>query len=79
MTVYKPIEQLARKAAESAIELVQNRKLSEENLSEYDDGSNMVPYLKIDPVSVTAENMDEVIINSGFHLREDVYLHVQSN
>ena len=79
MTVYKPIEQLARKAAESAIELVQNRKLSEENLSEYDDGSNMVPYLKIDPVSVTAENMDEVIINSGFHLREDVYLNVQSN
>ncbi len=79
MTVYKPIEQLAKKAAESAIGLARKEKLSEENISEYDDGSHIVPYLKIDPVSVTSANMDEVIINSGFHLREDVYLNVQSN
>jgi D-xylose transport system substrate-binding protein len=30
----------------------------------------------LEPTAVTAENMDEVIINSGFHLKEDVYLNV---
>jgi D-xylose transport system substrate-binding protein len=30
----------------------------------------------IEPTAVTADNMDEVIINSGFHLKEDVYLNV---
>ena len=40
------------------------------------DGTYEIPCLKIEPVSVTAENMDEVIIKSGFHLKEDVYLNV---
>ncbi len=35
-----------------------------------------VPYLGLAPVAVTAENMDEVIIESGFHLRDEVYLNV---
>ena len=30
----------------------------------------------IDPVAVTAENIDEVIIGSDFHTREDVYRNV---
>ncbi len=75
MTVYKPIEKLAGKAAESAIKLVQGEEIEGE-LAEYDDGAKTVPYLKIEPISVTAQNIDEVIINSGFHLKEDVYLNV---
>lgn len=35
-----------------------------------------VPYYTIPPVAVTAENMDEVIIDSDFHTREDVYRNV---
>ena len=77
MTVYKPIEKLAKKAAEAAVALAKGEELSEEELSEYDDGKKTVPYLKIETVSVTADNMDEVIIKSGFHLKEDVYLNVQ--
>ena len=30
------------------------------------------------PVEVTKENMDEVIIKGGFHSREDVYLNVKT-
>ena len=78
MTVYKPIEQLAKKAAEAAVKLGSGEGLSDEELSEYDDGKKVVPYLKIETISVTAENMDEVIIKSGFHLKEDVYLNVQA-
>ncbi len=76
MTVYKPIEKLAQSAAQSAVQLAQGQGVEDENLSQYDDGSGMVPYLKIDPVSVTESNINEVIIKSGFHLKEDVYLNV---
>ncbi len=79
MTVYKPIEKLAKKAAEAAVAMAKKEALPEEGtLSEYDDGNGMVPYLKIEPIGVTAENIDEIIINSGFHLKEDVYLNVPS-
>lgn len=76
MTVYKPIEELATKAAECAVALA-----NEETLSEAEtilDGTNLVPYVKVMPVKVTKENMDEVIINGGFHLRDEVYLNVDS-
>ena len=76
MTVYKPIEKLAQKAAQSAVMLAEGQGVEDENLSQYDDGTGKVPYLKIDPVSVTESNINEVIIKSGFHLKEDVYLNV---
>ncbi len=36
-----------------------------------------VPYYGIEPVAVTAENMDSVIIDSDFHTEEDVYLNTE--
>ncbi|WP_029231033.1 sugar ABC transporter substrate-binding protein [Butyrivibrio sp. VCB2006] len=76
MTVYKPIEKLAKRAAEAAVMLASGEELSEDELSNYYDGKKDVPYLKIETISVSKDNMDEVIVNSGFHLKEDVYLNV---
>ena len=78
MTVYKPIEKLAQKAAQCAVTMAEGKNLDDANLSGYDDGAGTVPYLKIDPVSVNESNINEVIIKSGFHLKEDVYLNVPS-
>ena len=50
------------------------KELSE--LGVMDDGTYDVPYYSIDPVAVTRENMDETIIESGFHTEEEVYLNV---
>ncbi len=72
MTVYKPIEKLAKKAAECAVQLASGEKIDTEDTIE--DGRYDVPYVKIDPIAVTKDNLDEEIIDSGFHLREDVYL-----
>lgn len=72
MTVYKPVERLAVQAAVAAVELAQGKKMETEDF--IDDGVYQVPYIKLDPVGVTAENMDETIIKGGFHLPEDVYL-----
>ena len=74
MTVYKPVEKLAQQAARCAIELGEGRSVEAE--STIDDGSYQVPYMTLEPVSVYADNMDEVIVNSGFHLKEDVYLNI---
>lgn len=74
MTVYKPIEKLAVKAAECAVALSKHEHIEDEETIL--DGSNLIPYVKIEPVRVTKDNMDEIIIDGGFHLREDVYLNV---
>lgn len=78
MTVYKPVEKLARCAAEYTVRLVKEGSITPEgeDTVNIDDGSYMVPYVGIEPISVSKENIDEVIIDSGFHLHEDVYLNV---
>ncbi len=76
MTVYKPIEKLAQKAAEAAVKMAEGEELKGDEMSVYFDGAKTIPYLKIEPIAVTKNNIDEVIIKSGFHLKEDVYLNV---
>lgn len=46
-------------------------------LSTFPDGTYEVPYYAIEPVAVTKENMDEIIIGDDFHTKEDVYLNVE--
>lgn len=72
MTVYKPIEKMASLAAENAIKLARGEEIIIKETTI--DGRYKVPSIKLDPVAVTIENLDEVIIDSGFHVREEVYL-----
>lgn len=73
MTVYKPVEKLARRAAECAVTLAKGEELK--TAGTFFDGAQEVPYIGLEPVAVTAANMD-VIIEDGFHMREDIYLNV---
>ena len=74
MTVYKAVEEQAKAAAEYACALANGEEPDiQETLS---DGTYDVPYYTIDPVAVTKDNLDEIIIDSGFHTREEVYLNV---
>ena len=54
----------------------EGEEIDDTDFSEFEDDNRKIAFLKIDPVSVTAQNMDDVIIKSGFHLQEDVYLNV---
>ena len=82
MTVYKPIEQEASTAATLAVMLGNGEDIGSADC-EYpvtettNDGEYEIPYYKITPVAVTKENMDEVVIDGGFHTHEDVYLNVK--
>lgn len=75
MTVYKSVDKLASISAEYAI------ALAKEEMPKFEqtitDGTYMIPYVALEPVAVDKSNMDEIIIDSGFHLKEDVYLNVQ--
>lgn len=74
MTVYKPIEQLARRAAELVVRIAQGEEIEVNN--EVNDGTYDVPYESLDPIAVTKENMDDVITGQ-YHERSDIYLNVQ--
>ena len=76
MTVYKPVERLATRAAEEAVALAKNEEIAGEDVTLIDSGAYKVPYIGLEPISVNRDNIDEVIIGSGFHLKEDVYLNV---
>ena len=81
MTVYKPVEKLAKKAAEYACLLAENKEIpTEDEETMYkviSDGTYQIPSVVLEPISVDANNMKEVIIDSGFHFEEDVYLNVR--
>ena len=76
MTVFKSIDQLAKQTAQYAVRLADDEPM---DLSEtFYDGSGDVPFLKLTPIAVTKETMDREIIDSGFHLKSEVYLNVDS-
>ena len=74
ITVYKPVEKLASKAAQYAVDFAKGKEVKVDNT--INDGKYDVPYVALEPISVNRNNIDEIIIDSGFHSKEDVYLNV---
>ena len=81
MTAFKSIEDLAREAAKYAVEIGGGKEVSElEGVTEeVNDGTYDIPARVLDPTAVTRENIDEVIIDGGFHRRDEVYLNAEYN
>ena len=77
MTVYKPVEKLAHRAAECAVALGKDEELTGDDIGTMDNGKADIPYVKLEPIMVTKDNIDDTIINSGFHMRDEVYLNVK--
>ena len=75
MTVYKPVGKLAEEAAKLTVVLAKGEELDID--TKISDGTYEIPYVAIEPVAVTKDNLDDVIIDGGFHTREDVYLNVE--
>ncbi|MCL6271895.1 D-xylose ABC transporter substrate-binding protein [Sansalvadorimonas sp. 2012CJ34-2] len=71
MTVYKPLHLLARKAAEIAVELGDDKAPATN--AELDNNLKSVPSYLLEPIVVTKENVMETVIADGMHKKEDVY------
>lgn len=74
MTVYKPVEKLAIRAAERAVDMAGGVPLGLKDT--FNDGTYDVPYERLEPIAVTKANMDEVITGK-YHQKNEIYLNVQ--
>lgn len=74
MTVYKPIEAIATKSAEVAIQLAKGEKVTSDTT--VNNGVLDVPFIKLDPISVGKDDIMNTIIADKFHPYEDVYKNV---
>ncbi len=72
MTVYKPIRQLATKAAEIAVAMARKQPLAEPTRP-LANGFKDVPSILIEPVVVEQGNLAATVIADRFHTLEEVY------
>jgi D-xylose transport system substrate-binding protein len=71
MTVYKPVAQLARRAAEAAIALARHERF--DATSVINNGKIDVPSILLEPIVVDKSNILDSVIKDGYQKLEDVY------
>ena len=71
MTVYKPLTQLAKRAADLAFKLAKRQPLIAK--AETDNGKIAVPSVLLDIVAVTRENIRDTVVKDGFRKEADVF------
>lgn len=72
MTVYKPIEALATRAADLAVKLAKKEAVTEPT-KPVNNGRKDVPSILLEPIQVDKANLDATVIKDGYQKREDVY------
>ena len=70
MTVYKPLKNLATRAAEVAVAVVKGEKI--ETTAEVDNGSMKVPSIFEKIIAVDKENLQSTVVADGFHSAESL-------
>ena len=74
MTIYKPLKDLATRAAEAAVSLAKRKPLIASK--GINNEKIEVPSILLDVVAVSKENMMETVIKANFHPFEEVYKNV---
>lgn len=74
LTVYKPIRQLAYRAADLALTLAEGKEVKT-NYEPIFNGKHFIPSEIINPIPIDKDNMD-IIIKDQFHRMEDIYLNI---
>lgn len=72
MTVYKPIEPLAKRAAEAAVALARGEKVA--TTSTVNNGRKDIPSILLEPVVVDKDNIRETVVKNGYHTAEAIGL-----
>ena len=73
MTVFHPLKTNAYTGAELAIDLANGKLPEKSRLSYVNNGMVDVPSIKIESITITKDNIDEVLIESGFYTKEEIY------
>ncbi|HEX7623057.1 MAG TPA: substrate-binding domain-containing protein [Anaeromyxobacteraceae bacterium] len=72
MTVFKDTRELAKKAIEMALALANGKPIDTQGKTVFNN-KKPVPSVLLDPVIVTKDNLDDVLIKSGYLKQEQVY------
>lgn len=73
-TVYKPYNTMAQRAVSMCLELIQGTFRTEDTIG---NGTGQIPLVEIPCELVDRSTIDKIIIESGFHSRDDVYRNVK--
>jgi D-xylose transport system substrate-binding protein len=74
ITMYHPLKEIAYTAAEVAMDILDGKRLDKKYDIAYANNDLMdVPTVQINSIPVTKENIDEVLIESGFYKRSEIY------
>jgi D-xylose transport system substrate-binding protein len=72
MTVYKPIKLQAEAAVHAAIALLQGADAASLTNETIFNGQNYIPFIKLTPLAVTADNISQTVIADGFRTWEEI-------
>jgi D-xylose transport system substrate-binding protein len=72
MTVFKDTRELGKKAIEMAVALAEGKPIDTQGKTVFNN-KRPVPSVLLTPVIVTRENLDDVLIKSGYMKKEQVY------
>lgn len=77
MTIYKPTNEIAGKAAELAVKMAKDESVDTNN--KIFNGKIDVPSYYINPIVVTKDNMMDTVIKDDFHSFDEVYKDIPEN
>ncbi|MCB9130675.1 MAG: substrate-binding domain-containing protein [Anaerolineales bacterium] len=72
MTVYKPIKLEADAAAQAAIALLKGEDVSTLTADTINNGTSDLPFMKLTPLAVTADNIADTVIADGFRTWDEI-------
>ncbi len=72
MTIFKDTRELGKRAIEMAIDLADGKPIDTKGRTVFNN-KKPIPSVLLEPVVVTKDNLDEVLIKSGYLKREQVY------
>jgi len=74
-TIYKPISELAELTAECAVKMARKEEITSDKyeIKYINNGYKDVPVIWLPPVLVNKNNINSVIIESGFHTANSIY------
>jgi D-xylose transport system substrate-binding protein len=73
MTVYKPLKKEVDAAAEVAVRLLNGQSFDDlTNGQTINNGTNDIPFIALEPIGVTVDNIAETVIADGFRTWEEI-------
>src|SRR5690625_2123535 len=71
-TVFKDTRELAKKAVDMAVSVLQGEEPDVNDTETYDNGVKVVPSYLLEPISVDINNYEEVLVESGYYTKEEL-------